>query len=84
MIRTPYPYRPKVRLTTKLDESEHALRDDPEYSGPGKSQDPAPSDTRRMLLVASAVALAVLLMWGLLYVVAFRPLSVPVTQEGWP
>ena len=50
----------------------------------GKSKDRETSDTMQMLVVASAIALAVLLMWGLLYVVAFRPLSVPVTQEGRP
>ena len=30
MTRTPYPYKPNVRLTSKLDEFEQALRTDPE------------------------------------------------------
>ena len=84
MTRTPYPYRPNVRLTTKLDEFEQAMRDDPNYCQ-GKSQEKEPSDTLRIFLVAtSAVALAVLLMWGLLYVVAVHPLSLPVTQGERP
>ena len=77
MTRTPYPYRPNVRLTTKLDEFEQAMRTNPDnYDGQGKGQDKETSDSMRMLLVASAVALAVLLMWGLLYLVAVRPLVI--------
>ena len=74
--------RPNLRLT-KLDEFERALRDDPDYCH-GTSREHDTSDRMRMLVVASAVALALVLMWGLLYVVAVRPLLVPVTQEGRP
>ena len=75
--------RPNLRLT-KFDEFERALRDDPNDDGQGKSRAQETADSLRMLVVASAVALAVLLIWGLLYVVAVRPLSVPVTQEARP
>ena len=76
-------HRDTVRCPTQFDEFEQAMRSDPDDCQ-GKTQAQETADSLRMLVVASAVALAIVLMWGLLYVVAVRPLSLPVTQEGRP